>query len=278
VHYSLDCTNGSFSGVAQTSPSPQGGYIAPAFVSFDVNKTTDAKCALKTVAPGKPKVHALKGHTFQCVRTTDVGGAGDLTPDPRPDPQAPEKPGTFVADPSGPAIACAGGAVKNDACVCEPSFKPVKAGKNAWRCVRTMVDPKPLKPTVSEPKISCSGGAVKNDACVCEPAFKPVSAGKNAWRCVRKVADPKPLEPTVSTPQISCAGGTVKNGACTCARTHKPVKAGKNAWRCVAAVPSKDKFEVKTAPKKTVQPKPTVPDELAGKKAKTKSAKKPMAR
>jgi hypothetical protein len=274
VHYSLDCTNGSFSGVAQTAPSPQGGFIAPALVSFAVTKTTDAKCALKTMAPGKPKVHTLKGHTFQCVRTTDVGGASDLTPDTRPDPQAPEKPGTLVADPSGPAISCSGGAVKNGACVCEPAFKPVKAGKDAWRCVRTVVDPKPLKPTVTEPKISCSGGAVKNGACVCEPAFKPAKAGKDAWRCVRAVVDPKPLKPTISTPQISCAGGTVKNGACTCARTHKAVKAGKNAWRCVAAVPPKNKFEVKTAPKKAVAPKPPGSNKLTVGKPKAKANKK----
>jgi hypothetical protein len=230
-----------------------------------VNQTTNAKCALKTVAPGKPKVHTLKGHSFQCVRTTGVGGADDLTPDPRPDPQAPEKP-VVVIDPPLPQIRCSGGAVKDGTCVCEPAFKPVKAGKDAWRCVRTVVDPKPVKPTVSEPKISCSGGAVKNGACVCEPAFKPVKAGKDAWRCVRTVVDPKPVKPTVSTPTISCAGGSVKNGACTCARTHKAVKAGKNAWRCVAAVPPGNKLEVKTAPKKTVAPKPAT-NKLMGVKA-----------
>jgi hypothetical protein len=87
VHYSLDCTNGHFSGVAPTAPSPQGGFIAPALVSFGINQTTHANCALKTVAPGKPKVHTLKGHTFQCVRTTGVDGSDDLAPDTRPDPQ-----------------------------------------------------------------------------------------------------------------------------------------------------------------------------------------------
>jgi hypothetical protein len=182
-----------------------------------VNQTTNAKCALKTVAPGKPKVHRLKGHSFQCVRTTGVGGADDLTPDPRPDPQAPKKPSTIVVDPP-------------------------------------------------RPTVSCNGGAVKDGTCVCEPAFKPVKAGKDAWRCVRTVVDPKPVKPTVSTPTISCAGGSVKNGACTCARTHKAVKAGKNAWRCVAAVPPGNKLEVKTAPKKTVAPKPAT-NKLMGVKA-----------
>jgi hypothetical protein len=99
VHYSLDCTNGHFSGVAQPVTSPQGGYIAPALVSFDVNQTTHTKCALKTVAPGKPKVHTLKGHIFQCVGTTGVDGADDLAPDPRQlDPRSRVRRGEAVAE------------------------------------------------------------------------------------------------------------------------------------------------------------------------------------
>lgn len=281
VHYSLDCTNGSFSGVAQTAPSPKGGFIAPALVSFDIEKTTKANCALKSVAPGKPKVHTLKGHTFQCVGRTDVGGPEDLAPDTRPDPQRPDKPGTAVVDPPRPTISCTNGTVKDGACVCEPTHKPVKAGKNAWRCVQLVTDPKPDQATVSEPKISCAGGAVKDGACVCERTHKPVKAGKNAWRCVKVAVDPKPDKPIVSEPKISCAGGTVKNGACACARTHKPVKAGQNAWRCVKAVGdpprNKDganKLELKTAPKKTATPKLGVSDKGNGGKGKGKAAKK----
>ena len=42
VHYSLDCTNGHFSGVAQPVPKPGGGYVAPAVATFDITKTTHA--------------------------------------------------------------------------------------------------------------------------------------------------------------------------------------------------------------------------------------------
>ena len=70
-------------------------------------------------------------------------------------------------------------------------MKPVKAGKNAWRCVKDVVDPKPVKPTVSQPKIACAGGTVRNGACACDRGEKPVKAGKNAWRCVKiAVIDP----------------------------------------------------------------------------------------
>jgi hypothetical protein len=216
VHYSLDCTNGHFSGVAPTAPSPQGGFIAPALVSFAIGQTTTAKCALKTVAPGKPKVHTLKGHTFQCVRTTGVDGSDDLAPDTRPDPQAPGKPDKVVIDPPRdpseptkpePKIACAGGTVKDGACMCERTMKPVKAGKNAWRCVKVAVDPKPDKPTVSQPKIACAGGTVRNGACVCGRGEKPVKAGKDAWRCIKMVViDPPRNKDSGSSPDARVKG------------------------------------------------------------------------
>jgi hypothetical protein len=201
------------------------------YVRLGFNQTTHANCVLKTVAPGKPNVHTLKGHIFQCVRPTDVGGSDDLAPDPRPDPQKPDKPGLSVADPK---ISCANGRVKDGACVCDRTQKAIKAGKDAWRCVKTVVidpprkpdAPKPGKVTVSEPKISCAAGAVKNSACTCARTYKPVKAGKNAWRCVKSVVIDPPKN---------------KNSA--------------------------NKLEVKTAPKKTANP-------AGGSKAKGKTAKK----
>lgn len=158
VHYSLDCTHGSFSGVAQTAKSPKGGFIAPALVSFDIKQTTQANCALKTVAPGKPKTHTLKGHLFQCVATTGVPGAQDLTPDTRPDPRKPEGPGRIVVDPprtpTPPRIACTGGRVSGGRCVCSRGFNAIQAGANAFRCVRIVTLP-PIRtpgPRISTPQ------------------------------------------------------------------------------------------------------------------------------
>ena len=148
VHYSLDCTHGSFSGVAQTAKSPKGGFIAPALVSFDIKQTTQANCALKTVAPGKPKTHMLKGHLFQCVATTGVPGAQDLTPDTRPDPRKPDGPGRIVVDPprtpTPPRIVCTGGRVSGGRCACSRGFNAIQAGANAFRCVKIVTLP-PIK-------------------------------------------------------------------------------------------------------------------------------------
>jgi hypothetical protein len=70
--------------VAQTAPKPSGGYVAPALVTFDVTATTQANCALKSVAPGKPMVHMLKGHHYQCVDRAVDPASGDLTDAPKP--------------------------------------------------------------------------------------------------------------------------------------------------------------------------------------------------
>jgi hypothetical protein len=108
-----------------------------------------------------------------------------IDPPSKPDAQTPDK---VIVDE--PKILCANGTVKNGDCTCKRTDKKVKAGKNAWRCVKVVVDPKPVKPTVSEPKISCANGSVKNGGCACARTDKKVKTGKNAWRCVRAVVDP----------------------------------------------------------------------------------------
>jgi len=141
IHYSLDCTNGHFSGVAQTTPHPKGGFVAAATIDLGVKKTTQVNCALKTVAPEK-KLLKLKGHLFRCVKVAGPDGPSDLTPETRPDAKDPRAP-VVVSDPS-PPLTCADGVIKDDACLCPRTHKRVKAGDNAYRCVRTaVVDPAP---------------------------------------------------------------------------------------------------------------------------------------
>jgi hypothetical protein len=235
VHYSLDCTNGSFSGVAQTAKSPKGGYVAPALVSFDIKQTTQASCALKTVAPGKPAVHKLKGHLFQCITPTGVPGASDLAPPSRPDPVVPSGPGRVIVDPprtvdpvkptgTGVQIACIGGLIKSGQCTCERMLKLEATGKNAWRCVKTVVVDPPRTP---EPKLSCAGGKVQYGKCMCTSGFHVVAAGANAFRCVRtatvsptktptRTTPTSPTRTTPSAPKIACLGGAVRGNRCNC--------------------------------------------------------------
>ena len=197
--YELECGPGKS---WQRKVTAMANKIGVDKVQFDVTNNEQVTCVLRTRIGGVLKPLDGASKTFQCHKPIDVDASTDLVPDTPPDPQKPgkpdkvvdpvkpnpqqpDKPSIVVVDLPRPTISCANGKVKGDACECEPHFKPVKAGKNAWRCVRSTVDPKPEKPIVSEPKISCAGGTVKNGACTCARTHKPVKAGKDAWRCTR---------------------------------------------------------------------------------------------
>jgi hypothetical protein len=93
IHYSLDCTNGQhLSGYVKPVSAPQGGYVAAAMQSFQINKTTVYSCALKTVQPGPVRVHQWKGHTFKCVHRAVETGPNDVQVDPKPTDDAPRTP------------------------------------------------------------------------------------------------------------------------------------------------------------------------------------------
>lgn len=96
IHYSLDCTNGHFSGVAQTAPSPDGGYAAVALVSFDITETTQSTCTLNTVAPYQPKSHMTKDHLFQCVKSIVDTGSNDIQVAPKPNTGNTRAPATSI--------------------------------------------------------------------------------------------------------------------------------------------------------------------------------------
>ena len=104
--------------------------------------------------------------------------------------------------------------------------KPVKASKNAWRCVKVAVDPEARrsKPTVSEPKISCAGGTPKNGTCTCARTHKLVRAGKNAWRCVKVVVIDTPRnKDSANTSGAKIKGeAKVKSNSKSSAKKSKP--------------------------------------------------------
>jgi hypothetical protein len=79
-----------------------------------------------------------------------------------------------VKVPPPPKIVCTGGRVRNNACVCQAGFAPVKTGATSFRCQRlailppTVVTPKPSVPTrVTTPQIACAGGVVRANKCYC---------------------------------------------------------------------------------------------------------------
>ena len=182
VPYQLDCTGGkTWSGTAQTKQTGPDTFIAVGTQRFEVTNNERVNCALKTAKPLPVTVLALKGRKYECHKPADVGGTDDLVPKPRPTAKEPKS----VAPTPKPKITCANGTVKDGACVCPRAHKRVKAGANAWRCVKTIVIEPPKVP------IGCINGQVKNGTCVCPSAHTRVKVGTNAWRCVRANA---PLE------------------------------------------------------------------------------------
>jgi hypothetical protein len=161
---------------------------------FDVANNEQVTCTLRTRIGGKLTSLDGASKTFQCIKPTSVSGSDELAPETKPDPKKPDKPGLTVIDPE-PPITCAKGKVKNDACVCGRGREPVKAGANAWRCVKTAVTDPPKTNTLSAStatkEITCVKGKVEDGACTCASTHKPVKTGKNAWRC-KKIAATDP--------------------------------------------------------------------------------------
>ena len=168
--YELECGPGKS---WQRNVKAMANKIGVDKVKFDVTNNEQVTCVLRTRIGGKLKPLDGASMTFQCVKTTGLGGSNDLAPETKPDAQQPDKPGKVVIDPPRKPI------------VIDPPRKPVVVGPP-----RKPEAPKPDKVTVGEPKISCANGTVKNGSCMCARTDKKVKAGKNAWRCVKVVADP----------------------------------------------------------------------------------------
>jgi hypothetical protein len=195
--YELECGPGKS---WQRKVTAMANKIGVDKVQFAVTNNELVTCVLRTRIGGVLKPLDGGSKTFQCHKPTDVDASTNFVPDTRPDPRKPAKPvvavdpvkpdkqSIVVVDPPRPTISCANGKVKGNACECEPHFKPVKAGKNAWRCVRSTADPKPEKPIVSEPKLTCAGGKVAKGACLCGKGFKPVKVSQDAFRCAKAPA------------------------------------------------------------------------------------------
>jgi hypothetical protein len=153
--YELECGPGKS---WQRKVTAMANKIGVDKVEFAVTNNALVTCVLRTRIGGVLKPLDGASKTFQCHKPIDAGASTNLVPDTptdpqkpgkpdkvvdpvKPDLQKPDKPSIVVVDPPRPKISCAGGTVRNDACNCTRTHKPVKAGKNAWRCVKAVADP-----------------------------------------------------------------------------------------------------------------------------------------
>ncbi|MFO1183758.1 MAG: hypothetical protein U1E56_03090 [Bauldia sp.] len=154
-----------------------------------------------------------------------------------------------------PPLACRGGAVRGNECVCPPGTRRDQIGANAFVCAATPPPPQPIlcvngttignecvcppgaqrqttganafvcvpPPPPPPPPLFCANGTVVGNQCVCPPGAIAEQTGFNAFACLA----PPP-------PPIFCTGGTVRDGRCICPQGMLTEQIGTNAYRCVA--------------------------------------------
>jgi hypothetical protein len=184
--YELECGPGRSWQRSVTAPANKIGVDK---VQFDVANHERVTCALRTRIAGKLKPLDGASMTFQCHRPSDASAAADLVPETRPDPKGPHAPrividpphpskdgpsGKVIVDP--PRLSCAGGVVRSGRCHCPRTHKAVHAGKNVWRCVRSV--------SIDPPRKLQVGGSGR------QKAIKP--AAKAANKALRKRKGRKP--------------------------------------------------------------------------------------
>ncbi|MEZ5924950.1 MAG: peptidoglycan-binding domain-containing protein [Hyphomicrobiaceae bacterium] len=164
-------------------------------------------------------------------------------------------------------IACAGGQVQGNQCVCPKNTTRQRLSDRRYRCVanqsggggiapqitcaggkldgRTCVCPSDTKLQKlsstrykcvaaggSATKITCVGGTVSGNRCICPQGSKAQVTSKNAYRCVTKDGG-SAGGGTTTAPKIACAGGVVQGTTCVCPANAKLQKLAANKFRCV---------------------------------------------
>lgn len=189
ANYDFTCYDPIPTGLQQP-PTAKVDPAIPAIPGAVVGKGNNASAQPEKLAPQIVCLGGtVRGGKCECGgETVVIGGitsGGRTTFHCQPKRQEAAKPA--VADPRpvkpAPRIVCAGGSVRNDACICQPGYAPVKTGATSYRCNRVAVLPPPVvtpKPVVPQrviaPQIACAGGVVRSNRCFC-PSGKSLQNG-----------------------------------------------------------------------------------------------------
>ena len=195
VLYRLDCTGDrSWSGTADAQQTAPNTFIAVGVLPFEVKHDEQISCALKDHVQSPPKIVALRGRHYACIkRGFQPATGGGFVADTRPLSVQPEPP-RVVVDPPRPI--CIGGRIMTTgrapvryACRCPVSQSAVATGAHSYRCQGNT--------TVS---VACIGGTVRSGQCICPSNTTRVPTGATAWRCARRPQS-KPPSTTVAPPR-----------------------------------------------------------------------------
>jgi len=151
--YKLTCVgNRKWEGTLPTFKVANKKYQAVGAVNFQIAKTEQIGCALRSTSKDGNPVIALATKLFKLVkRNPNVSGPGGVTGKPKPTSDKPKRPLIKVAPkPKRPQIkvapvrkvSCIGGKIARNSCFCPARTKRVKVGANAYRCIVNVVKPK----------------------------------------------------------------------------------------------------------------------------------------
>jgi hypothetical protein len=166
MSYKLTCSgNRKWEGTLPTFKVANKKYQAVGAVNFQIAKTEQIGCALRSTSLPNNGVIALASKLFKLVnRNPNVSGPGGVTGKPQPTSGKPKRPLIKVAP--------------------KPKRPLIK------------VAPKPKRPLIKVApvrKIACIGGKVSRNSCFCPARTKKVKIGANAYRCIVNVV--KPIAP-----------------------------------------------------------------------------------
>lgn len=153
--YKLTCSgNRKWEGTLPTFKVADKKYQAVGAANFQITKSEQIGCALRSTSLPKNDVIALATKLFKLVkRNPDVAGPGTVTIPPKPQTGKPNRRPAVIVTPKPPKkptikvapvrkIACIGGKVSRNSCFCPSRTKKVKIGANAYRCIVNVVKPR----------------------------------------------------------------------------------------------------------------------------------------
>ncbi|MCZ7659237.1 MAG: hypothetical protein M5U07_15910 [Xanthobacteraceae bacterium] len=149
--YRLTCSGGrQWEGTLPTFKVGNHKYQAVGAANFQISKTEQIDCALRSTSLPKKDVIALASKLFELVkRNPKLDPADGLVERPRPTPPTHQGrvPGVKVAPES--TLVCIGGKAAGVTCFCPARTSKVQFGPHRYRCVTNVVAPK--RPAVEQP-------------------------------------------------------------------------------------------------------------------------------
>jgi hypothetical protein len=135
--YRLTCSGGrQWEGSLPTAKLGNGKHQAVGAHNFQIDKTEQIGCALRSTSLPKHDVIAVTSKLFELVkRNPDVAGPGGRLTVPSHPTHATPRRMTGQASKTPPTISCIGGLSTGTACICKAPTVKVQTGPNAYRCV-----------------------------------------------------------------------------------------------------------------------------------------------